>query len=179
MKTAHILDAGVVVNSIVLADDADPTAFGAVLGPDNIGIGWSFDGTGWTAPAVPVTPGPSLEDLRAAAKARVDTGAEGYRLTYITGGAGQAMAYTQKLDEARTYLADPSLTAAECPHIFAEIGITGDTAEAVAQVVVGMHAIWQVKSAEVEHKRLAAKAAIDAAETAEAISLAAEMNWGT
>ncbi|PIO98575.1 hypothetical protein [Pleomorphomonas carboxyditropha] len=126
-----------------------------------------------TRPSSPI----NLENLRAAVKASVDAAAEAYRLTYITGGSGQAMAYQQKLEEAKAYLADPSLTAAECPHIFAEIGITGETADAVAQVVVAMHAAWQIKSAEIEHKRLAAKAAIDAAETIAAINLMAKMDW--
>ncbi|MBS1164142.1 MAG: hypothetical protein H6R00_167 [Proteobacteria bacterium] len=122
-------------------------------------------------------PQPDIEALRSAAKVRVDIAAEAYRLIYITAGSGQAMAYTQKLNEARAYLADPSLTAGECPHIFAEVGITAETAATVAQVVDAMHATWQVKSAEIEHKRLAAKAAIDAAETAEAINAATEVGW--
>lgn len=125
------------------------------------------------------TPMPSLDDLRATAKADVDAAAEAFRLIYITSGSGQAMAYTQKLEEAKAYLGNNSLSAAECPHIFAEVGITGETAEAVAQVVVGMHAAWQIKSAKIEHKRLAAKAAIGAAETAKAISVAAQVNWET
>lgn len=174
MKSAHILTQGVVTNSIVLADDADPVAFGALLGPEEAGIGWAFDGETWTPPAGPTVP---LEDLRGSAKAAVDASAEAYRLTYITPGAGQAMAYQQKLTEAKAYLADMSLTAAQCPHIFAEVGITGATAEAVAHVVTDMHAAWQVKSAEIERLRLAAKAAIDAAETAEAISAAAAIVW--
>lgn len=119
----------------------------------------------------------TLNDLRAAAKAAVDTAAEAYRLTYITGGAGQAMAYQQKLEEAKAYLADTSLTAAECPHVFAEVGLTGQTAWEVAQVVVNLHAIWQIKSADIERKRLAAKMAIDTAEAAEAISALATVDW--
>ncbi|MBS1164567.1 MAG: hypothetical protein H6R00_592 [Proteobacteria bacterium] len=178
MKQACVIDAGVVVNTLMLDDDADPADFGAMLGPDGVGIGWSFNGTDWIAPANTVVPVPSLENIRSAAKASVDAGAEAYRLTYITGGSGQAMAYQQKLEEAKAYLADLSLTTIECPHVFAEIGITGETAEAVAQVVVGMHAAWQVKSAEIERKRLAAKVAIDVGETAEAISAAAEIDWG-
>jgi hypothetical protein len=178
MKQAYVIEAGVVVNAIMLDDEATPADFGAVHGPDGVGIGWSFDGADWVAPAEMVVPAPSLEDLRAAAKAGVDATAEAYRLTFITAGSGQVMAYIQKLDEARAYLADTSLTATECPHIFAEVGITGETAEAVSQVVVGMHYTWQVKSAEIERKRLAAKAAVDASETAEAISAAAEIDWG-
>lgn len=64
MKTAFMMDtAGVVTNSIVLADDTDPAAFGAVLGPENVGIGWTFDGTNWTSPAESVSPPPSQSDL--------------------------------------------------------------------------------------------------------------------
>ncbi|CAI9399037.1 hypothetical protein ANOBCDAF_00188 [Pleomorphomonas sp. T1.2MG-36] len=174
MKTGYIIEAGVVVNAIVLDDDADPIEFGAVLGPEGVGIGWTVDGESWAPQAGPSVP---LEDLRGSAKAAVDASAEAYRLTYITPGAGQAMAYQQKLTEAKAYLADASLTAAECPHIFAEVGITGATAEAVARVVTEMHAAWQIKSAEIERLRLEAKAAIDAAESAEAISAAAVIVW--
>lgn len=177
MKVALQITGGVVTNSINVEDDDDPAKFGAVFGPEGAGIGWSFDETTWTAPAASVVPEPPLEDLRAAAKASVDATAEACRLTYITGGSGQAMAYQQKLEEAKAYLADPSLPAAGCPHIYAEIGITGETAQAVAQVVVGMHAAWQVKSADIEHKRLAAKTAIDVGKTPEAISAAAEVDW--
>lgn len=133
-----------------------------------------WDGSHWISSSVPEL---SIEDLHRAAKADVDAAAEAYRLSYITGGSGQAMAYQQKLEEAQAYLDDPSLTAAECPHIYAEIGITGETADAVAVVVVDMHAAWKVKSAEIEHKRLAAKAAIDEAATAPAIKAAAKVRW--
>lgn len=73
MKTAHIIDAGVVINSIVLADDADPAVFGAVIGPEGVAIGWSYDGTDWTAPAGSE---PTLEDLRTAKIATITATAE-------------------------------------------------------------------------------------------------------
>ena len=63
MKTGYIIKAGVVVNAIVLTDDADPNEFGAVLGPEGAAIGWAFDGETWTPPAGPPL---SFEDLRAA-----------------------------------------------------------------------------------------------------------------
>lgn len=72
MITAHILDAsGIVINSIVLADDSDPAQFGAVFGPKSAGIGWSHNGADWSAPAGPITLPPSLEDLRAAKMASI------------------------------------------------------------------------------------------------------------
>ncbi|SCM79985.1 hypothetical protein KL86PLE_90742 [uncultured Pleomorphomonas sp.] len=73
MKTAYVIHEGVVVNAIVLEDDADPAEFGAVFGPDEAGIGWTFDGSNWTAPAEPE---PSLEDLRAAKIAAITAAAD-------------------------------------------------------------------------------------------------------
>lgn len=73
MLTAHVIEDGVVVNSIVLADDADPNVFGAVIGPDGAGIGWTYDGTDWTAPA---ESDPTLEDLRAAKLALITEAAD-------------------------------------------------------------------------------------------------------
>ena len=61
METGYIIEAGVVVNAIVLADGADPSEFGAVLGPDGAGIGWTFDGANWAPPVGPLL---SLDDLR-------------------------------------------------------------------------------------------------------------------
>lgn len=68
MATGYIIDAGVVVNAIVLADAADPSEFGAIPGPEDASIGWAFDGETWTAPEQPsgkVTLGPlSARQLR-------------------------------------------------------------------------------------------------------------------
>lgn len=50
MKTGYIIDAGVVVNAIVLEDAADPSEFGAVLGPEGAGIGWRLVDGDWFAP---------------------------------------------------------------------------------------------------------------------------------
>ncbi|PIO96303.1 DUF4376 domain-containing protein [Pleomorphomonas carboxyditropha] len=75
MKTAYIVDAGVVVNSIVIADDANPIAFGALLGPEGVGvgIGWTFNGMEW---ALPVEPDATLDDLRAAKIAVITAAAD-------------------------------------------------------------------------------------------------------
>ena len=63
MRTGYIVEDGVVVNAIVLEDAADPSDFGAVLGPEGVTIGWAFDGANWTPPAAPLL---SLDGLRAA-----------------------------------------------------------------------------------------------------------------
>jgi len=75
MKTAHIVDAGVVVNSIIIADDANPIAFGALLGPEgvSVGIGWTFNGREWEPP---VEPAATLDELRIAKIAEITAAAD-------------------------------------------------------------------------------------------------------
>lgn len=68
MKTGYIMADGKVVNAIVLADGADPSEFGSILGPEGVSIGWAFDGANWTPPAAPLL---SLDDLRAAKLAAI------------------------------------------------------------------------------------------------------------
>lgn len=64
MIIAQILDAsGIVTNTIVLDDNADPAHFAAVIGPEGVGIGWSFDGTTWFPPKEPETEPLSLPEL--------------------------------------------------------------------------------------------------------------------
>jgi len=105
----------------------------------------------------------NMPALREAAKQRIDAEAEAARLVYITPGAGQAMAYQEKYEEAVALILDPSLTTIDVPHIFAEVGLTGETAEEVATVIVGMRTTWKFVSADIERTRLALKAAVDAA----------------
>ena len=118
-----------------------------------------------------------LEVVKAEAVSKVDRAAEAYRMQFITPGFGQVMTYQQKLVEARAVVADPSVDEAEIPHIVSEAAATGKTVEAVAQEVVVTFETWQQLSASIEGKRMAAKTAIQAAETAEAISAAADVNW--
>lgn len=73
MITGYVIADGVVVNAIVLADDADPSEFGAVLGPEGASIGWAFDGESWAPPSGPAL---SLDDLRAAKLAAIATTAD-------------------------------------------------------------------------------------------------------
>lgn len=121
--------------------------------------------------------GPPLEEVKARLCGQIDVDAEAVRLGFITPGNGQAMAYQQKHEEARAYLADSSIDEALIPHIVAEVGITGPTKHHVAQIVANLRDHWAVVSARIEHARLAAKVAIDAAETPTAAHAAAAIDW--
>ncbi len=61
MQQAYVVTFGIVTNTIMLEDDANPADFGATAGPLEAVIGWSFDGVNWSAPA---EPSPSFEDRR-------------------------------------------------------------------------------------------------------------------
>ncbi len=119
----------------------------------------------------------NLAVARAEAVSKVDRSAEAYRLNFITAGDGQAMAYQQKLAEARAKVADPSIADNEIPHITAEAEATGMSKAEKAEEIIATFAAWQNISAAIEGKRMATKKAIAEADTAEAINAAANVNW--
>lgn len=105
---------------------------------------------------------------------RIDAAAEAERLRYITGGAGQAMTYQRKADEARACLTATDPMPADYPMLAAEIGITAEDLTGVAQIVNAAYEAWLAVGSQIEAERLGTKAAIDAATTVEEASAAAE-----
>jgi hypothetical protein len=118
-----------------------------------------------------------LAPLRVAAKARIDSSAEAFRLNFITPGDGQAMAYREKYDEAVLYLTDDTVPDSAIPHIVEEVGVTASTKYQVAQVVVNMRDMWKPISGRIERIRLQAKEAADVAETPAQIEAASQVDW--
>lgn len=107
-------------------------------------------------------------------KRRIDDQAEIERVKYITPGAGQAMTYSQKAEEARLCLSAASPDPDDYPMLAAEIGITASNLMGVAQVVADANAQWLQIGAAIESVRLATKKAIAEAETIEAAQVAAD-----
>ncbi|WP_414901206.1 hypothetical protein [Rhizobium cremeum] len=124
-----------------------------------------------TALAPPI----DLDALKTALRRGVDVAAERERMRYITGGAGQAMTYQRKADEARACLAAADPQPADYPMLSAEVGITAATLTGVAEVVSAAYEAWLSIGARIESTRLGAKAAIDAAKTPEDARTAAEV----
>lgn len=118
-----------------------------------------------------------LTEEKITAKAAIDAGAEAFRLQFITSGAGQAMAYQEKYEEASLLMREPAVDDSEIPHIIAEVGITAPTKEEVAQVILNLQSIWKGISAKIEKTRLTAKDAVDAAKSAAEINSAALVDW--
>lgn len=123
-----------------------------------------------------------LAALKVALKAAIDAAAEVARLKYITPGAGQAMTYQAKAEEARQYLVasaegdEPD--AADYPMLSAEVGITAGTIGAVAVIIDGNFKQWQFIGAAIEAVRLGAKESVSAADSvAAAHAAASEIVW--
>jgi hypothetical protein len=126
---------------------------------------------------------PSTADLASAKDwhaRQVDAEAEAQRLRYITPGAGQAMTYAEKAAQAKAALASDDPLPEHYPLLAAEIGITADTLEGVAEVVDAAYRQWLTIGGMIEAVRLSAKKAIASADTLEAVSSAfASISWPT
>ncbi|PYE87390.1 hypothetical protein [Phyllobacterium leguminum] len=127
-----------------------------------------------------------LAEAKAGHKAAVDQAAERERKKYITPGEGQAMEYQQAATEAIAYLAaleaDPKYEPepGAYPMLEASIGIDGDTLAEVATTVAAMHTQWQMIGSAIRTVRLAAKAAVGAAESVEAAQAVLDgIKWPT
>jgi len=122
-----------------------------------------------------------LDSLRARAVAAIDAAAEQARLAWITGGAGQALVYQRKSDEARRYAsvvaAEGTPEPSDYPVLAAEVGITAPDLAGVVAVVQGLDAAWAQVAAAIEALRLGAKAAVAAASDAAAIQAAPAITW--
>lgn len=116
----------------------------------------------------------NLEPVRDAMRAQVDAEAEAFRLRFITPGAGQAITYLRKEQEAAAYLADPGATV---PILAAEAAAIGMTVADLAQEVADASAQWLAIGTAIEARRRAAKKAIADATTIAEIHTAATVDW--
>lgn len=129
--------------------------------------------------------GPSLEEAKAAAIARVDAAAEKARLRYLTPGAGQALEYQQTEAEARAYRAagypafDPELypfIEAERQALLIATGTLPDAA-ATADEVIAQADAWRQAGSAIKELRRAAKLKIEQATTHAEIRAAEQIAW--
>lgn len=118
-----------------------------------------------------------LASAKAAAIKHVDTTAERARWAWITPGAGQALVYALKREEAQRFADDPEPDPADYPMLSAEVGITAETIEEVAVTVAAIATAWVQVAAAIETLRLAAKAAVLGAESEAEAWQAAAVVW--
>ncbi|MBB3771508.1 hypothetical protein FHS55_002107 [Angulomicrobium tetraedrale] len=138
-------------------------------------VGWSYADGVWSPPPAP--PEVDLIALKSSLKSYIDAEAEAERVKYITAGAGQAMTYQAKAEEARRLADDASPAPSDYPLLSAEIGITAGTLADVGAVVLAAYQQWLAIGAAIEAVRLGGKKAVDAAATPEAAQAAAAVIW--
>lgn len=119
----------------------------------------------------------NLAPLRASAMAEIDTAAGEFRKNFITSVPGQEMVYQQKRVEAELLMANLNVSQAEIPHITAEAALNQITPYDQAVIVLAMAEQWATISAQIETKRLAAKAAVAAAVNPAQIGQAVAIDW--
>jgi hypothetical protein len=116
--------------------------------------------------AVPIPQQLTKEDCLAL----VDIGAERARLSHITGGAGMALTYQEKKDQAIAVLGQPEnaeLDLADYPVLAASVGIEANTLREAATLVMDRYEAFAEVGGAIERIRLAAKKAIKEAGSAE------------
>ena len=130
--------------------------------------------------ALPAHADRSLETIKAEALAKVDDEAETARLQFITGGAGMALVYERKRDEAEAYLAAVTPDPADYPLLKARAErldpVTPDY-DAVAAEWSARAAAWVTAAAAIEGLREAAKENIAAAAAAAAVLAEIDITW--
>jgi hypothetical protein len=65
---------GITVSNVIVADANFAASIGAIECPDEAGIGWTYDGTNWSAPAPVPPPVPQVVTMRQARLALLQAG---------------------------------------------------------------------------------------------------------
>lgn len=124
--------------------------------------------------------------IKAGLSRRVDDDAERERLRYITPGAGMAMTYQEKKDQAVAVIAMgeaaanalPNNGAQEFPTLSASVPVEASSLYAAAQVVIARYEAWAAISRGIELARMNGKKSISDASDAAAAQAAYEaITW--
>lgn len=107
-------------------------------------------------------------------RAQVDWGAEDFRQGFITPGAGQALTYQYKAEEAKAYSIDP---AAPTPFLAQEAEDMETTVAALAAEVLGQVAAWTMIGKRIEGRRRRTNRDVEAATNLGGALAAARVDW--
>lgn len=87
------------------------------------------------------------------------------RKAYVTDIPGQDMIYMRKEEEARRWLSEANPDIADYPFIAAEIGVTAETGDQLAQLWLNMAHQWATVAANLEKARLMTLAGVAISQT--------------
>jgi hypothetical protein len=129
---------------------------------------------------------PTLDQVKATYKKRVDDDAERIRNVYVTPGTGMALTYQEKKDQALAVIALGEQAAnalandgeSEFPTLAASVGTEAETLFAAAQLVIQRYETFAALSYHIERTRLSAKKSISEASDAASVKTAYEaIQW--
>lgn len=112
---------------------------------------------------------PDMAAIQTDAEGVIDNQADALLAPYISLTPGRAMTYLAKEAQARQFLEAAEPDPADYPLIAGEVGITADTAKAVAETILAMAKAWHTMGAAIESVRLAAKKQVRQTQNPEAI----------
>ena len=128
-----------------------------------------------------------LDEIKDALKLRVDDDAERIRMRHLTPGAGMAMTYAEKRDQANAVhsIGEASANAlteaeriAQFPTLAASVGLEAPTLWACALLVIAKSEAWADLSNVIERTRLLGKKAIsDASDAVSARAAYEAITW--
>lgn len=123
--------------------------------------------------------GTSMEEYRTAEVKKIDAEAEAVRQSIITAGAGQAMAYDEKLREAEHFMGPDGGPEANYLHLVAEAAaeIPPVTVQAKAMQIIETAQVWRVISSRIEALRIGRKVEIQQATTPTQLRNLPPVNW--
>lgn len=129
-------------------------------------------------PILADTPELSLDNLKENLKREIDSGAEIEHLKYMTSGAGRAMIYQRKVEDAKRALAETNPKPTDYPLLAASIGIEGENIKEVANCIVATDIRCSKVGAQIERIRFIARKDIDDAVDKDAArTILATVKW--
>lgn len=117
----------------------------------------------WTDPRSPEQVLADLQAAQAEAVAKVNAAVGQVRRRFVTDIPGQDMLYLRKEAEAARWISDPEPDLADYPLIAAEIGITAEDGDQMAQIWINMADLWAGIAAQLETLRLGHIAQVEVA----------------
>ncbi len=126
-------------------------------------------------PIEALTPGAiDFAPIRQVLAAKVDYEAELTRMKFLTPGTGQALTYSYKADEARSWTKDHDVAT---PFLTAEAAARDMTVADLAAEIMTSIEEWSRVGALIEAKRMAAKTALTIADGFPALAAASTVDW--
>lgn len=142
--------------------------------PPKPGLWAIWNGVEWFDSRTSEQVAQDLESFKLNALQRINQAVGEIRRLYVTDIPGQEALYLMKQSEAIDWVASDNPQPEQFPLISAEIGVTGETGNEVAQIYLNLAAIYTQTIAQLETIRLGHIDMVESAETVEQVETAVD-----